>query len=419
MMINLTNHQRTTLIWSLALLIGALAMYAQREYGYGLIPAFLLGPSWVLSRHIRAHIERLSLKRLAKRLGKNWVEPEITDGRLIWQFETGGETNFVGMSIVVPGGIDKDKRDTFFDGPPFVMREHDEDSSEPAIAAVPYQSPKMAPSAWAAFKAAMQDALKGGNAHELAPILLTPGPVSPRYDIADLVGVSPVRADFPRRFMYTSDQAYWDFDKPSVERVYLASLIMGCIQAPRFGGQRPCNEDTIFDVVEAGDWRWSVAQHSCLAGWVAWLIAPDDLTFVHECTAHDSHEGLYGDMPSPLKSLCPDYKTAEKAGAAVVRQRLGVPLEMTAQAMVVDGLCLAAEAALVHGHWPLEWAAEEYVAMAKRMQILERAKVLKTMPDHIFAAALLVGFVGPIAFIEDHVQQWETIYQAGKENGIG
>lgn len=415
----LTNHQRTTLLWSLALLIGALAMYAQREYGYGLIPAFLLGPSWVLSRHIRAHIERLSLKRLAKRLGKNWIEPEVSDGRLIWQFETGGETNFVGMSIVVPGGIDKDKRDTFFDGPPFVMREHDEDSSEPTIAAVPYQSPKMAPSAWAAFKAAMQDALKGGSAHELAPILLTPGSVSPRYDIAGLIGESPVRADFPRRYMYTSDAAYWDFEKPSVERVYLASLVMGCLNAPRFGGQRPCTEETLVDVIVAADWRWSVAQHSCLAGWIAWLIAPDDLTFVHECTAHDSHEGLYGDMPSPLKSLCPDYKTAEKAGAAVVRQRLGVPLEMSPQSMVVDGLCLAAEAALVHGFWPLEWADEGYIAAAKKWDLLGRAKVLKNLHDAAFAKALLVGFVKPAEFIENHVLQWETVYQTSKESDHG
>lgn len=415
----LTNHQRTTLLWSLALLIGALAMYAQREYGYGLIPAFLLGPSWVLSRHIRAHIERLSLKRLAKRLGKNWIEPDVSDGRLIWEFETGGETNFVGMSIVVPGGIDKDKRNTFFDGPPFVMREHDEESGEPAIAAVPYEGPKMAPSTWAAFKAAMQDALKGGSAHELAPILLTPGPVSPRYDIAGLIGESPVRADFPRRYMYTSDAAYWDFEKPSVERVYLASLVMGCLNAPRFGGQRPCTEETLVDVIEADDWRWSTAQHSCLAGWIAWLIAPDDLAFIHECTAHDAHEGLYGDVPSPLKSQCPDYKAAEKKGARVVRQRLGVPLDMTARALVVDGLCLVAEATLVHGFWPHEWADESFIANAVHMEIYERAVMLRDMQPEVFADALLVGLVDPSTFVKSHVEQWEMVFQVGKENGNG
>lgn len=84
----------------------------------------------------------------------------------------------------------------------------------------------------------------------------------------------------------------------------------------------------------------SVAQHSIH---VATLV-PGHLRM--QGLLHDAHEAFVGDMPTPLKILCPDYKIVEMRCAHAVRQRFGVPLESAPEVKVADLIALATEKAL-------------------------------------------------------------------------
>lgn len=54
--------------------------------------------------------------------------------------------------------------------------------------------------------------------------------------------------------------------------------------------------------------RFSIAQHMVVGARMAERFYPDNALLPARFMIHDYAESVYGDMSSPLKSMCPDYK---------------------------------------------------------------------------------------------------------------
>ncbi len=83
---------------------------------------------------------------------------------------------------------------------------------------------------------------------------------------------------------------------------------------------------------------YSVAEHSALG---ATTMSDDALAL--EFLLHDAHEAYVGDMNSPLKSLCPDFRRVATRIDGVIRERFGLPPVMSPEVMHVDLRMLATE----------------------------------------------------------------------------
>lgn len=102
-----------------------------------------------------------------------------------------------------------------------------------------------------------------------------------------------------------ADGRLFDFRRPELHQWHHVTIAHHLSQLNRFTGA------TILP--------YNVAQHSVL---VSYLL-PEPLQF--QGLMHDGHESVYGDMSSPLKSLCPDYRRLERQGAAAMRRFYGLP----------------------------------------------------------------------------------------------
>lgn len=69
---------------------------------------------------------------------------------------------------------------------------------------------------------------------------------------------------------------------------------------------------------------YSVAQHSVYVYWLL-LKKGAPTRALPWAIAHDMPEAYWTDVPSPLKSLLPEYKAMENNSAAVMRERYGIP----------------------------------------------------------------------------------------------
>lgn len=65
---------------------------------------------------------------------------------------------------------------------------------------------------------------------------------------------------------------------------------------------------------------YSVAQHACLVA----SCAPSEIALA--ALLHDAAEAYTGDMVSPLKRLCPDFKRVEKRIEALICEKFGVDI---------------------------------------------------------------------------------------------
>lgn len=94
---------------------------------------------------------------------------------------------------------------------------------------------------------------------------------------------------------------------------------------------------------------YSVAEH-CLN--VA-AVLPD--RFKLEGLLHDASEAYIADIAGPIKPFLPDYMAAEKRLEAVLRERFGLPAEMSPEVHEADMRMLVTEARDLGMSWWEEW----------------------------------------------------------------
>ena len=115
---------------------------------------------------------------------------------------------------------------------------------------------------------------------------------------------------------------------------------------------------------------YSVAQHCVLA---SHLVEPQ-----HALAAllHDAAEAFVGDMPSPLKRLCPEYRAIEKRVHQSIFTKFGLPAELHPQIKWADLVLLKTEQRdLMPPHddaWPITLGVP---AMRKRIAPWENYRV--------------------------------------------
>lgn len=114
------------------------------------------------------------------------------------------------------------------------------------------------------------------------------------------------------------------FSRPSISQFTLADCVWGNSRTSRFGGHtegRP----------------YTVTQHLCHC----YDIAPPEVK--PECLGHDLHEGIYHDVNSVLKALCPDYRDLESGGEKLVARKFKLRYPFPADVKKVDLIMLATE----------------------------------------------------------------------------
>lgn len=82
---------------------------------------------------------------------------------------------------------------------------------------------------------------------------------------------------------------------------------------------------------------YSVAQHSVLC---SYNCAPG---YEFEALMHDASEAYLVDMPRPIKNVLKGYRDIENNLDRVIRAKYRLPLEMTAECMLIDNQMLATE----------------------------------------------------------------------------
>lgn len=106
---------------------------------------------------------------------------------------------------------------------------------------------------------------------------------------------------------------------------------------------------------------YSTAEHSVRA---SHLVPPG---FELEALLHDAHEFAYGDMSTPLKILCPEYRRLEDRGERAMRKAFGLPEKMSPEVKVADLRMLATEKRDVMPDSNQNWGILEGVEPAPAM----------------------------------------------------
>lgn len=151
------------------------------------------------------------------------------------------------------------------------------------------------------------------------------------YEVAEAYAALLHPAPDPRRALMhpsimTFTGLYFDFEDPESFDWNITDIAQGLSNQCRFTGQ--------------SNQFLSLAQHSCLAADTAEQIDP---IYAFEALMHDAHEAFYGDMATPLKILCPDYRALEKRGEAAMRAAFKLPLKMSPVVKTVDTIQLGWE----------------------------------------------------------------------------
>ena len=107
-----------------------------------------------------------------------------------------------------------------------------------------------------------------------------------------------------------------------------------------------CIEDIAHGLSNLSRWNgqcskfYSVAEHSLAVAELMALEGGDPL----EGLLHDGHEAYLSDVPSPFKSVLPDWKALEDSCEAELRRVFGLPLQKTKACHRADTMMLFCEA---------------------------------------------------------------------------
>lgn len=105
-------------------------------------------------------------------------------------------------------------------------------------------------------------------------------------------------------FIQTYSGKIINFTDPDISQIDIIDIAQGLSQVCRFSGQ--------------SRHFYSVAQHSVLVS----KVVPE---FKLQALLHAATEAYMGDVPGPLKQLCPDYKKYENKLWSAISKKFGVP----------------------------------------------------------------------------------------------
>ena len=115
-------------------------------------------------------------------------------------------------------------------------------------------------------------------------------------------------------WLATASGGFWSIEDPHPEDVCLDDIIIGLSRVCRYAGQ-------INPLLEF----YSVAEHSVLM--TEWAIENGKVRTRADALKilfHDASEAYFGDMPTPLKALVPQFKALETHAQTVIENALGL-----------------------------------------------------------------------------------------------
>lgn len=116
---------------------------------------------------------------------------------------------------------------------------------------------------------------------------------------------------------------FFDFDNPETFDYDIETIAHALSNICRYGGH--------------SDKFYSVAEHSVLVS----RVVPDHLRMCG--LLHDASEAFVGDMPSPLKALCPDYREIEDRVQKAIALRYDLPYPFPPEIKYADKAVYKAE----------------------------------------------------------------------------
>jgi len=143
---------------------------------------------------------------------------------------------------------------------------------------------------------------------------------------------------------------YWfDLEHPETSYISIDDIAHGLSNACRFAGQ--CFH------------FYSVAQHCVNVSY-----AVDDERLALAALLHDASEAYTGDMSSPLKSLCPEFRKIEDRIQAEICRRFCIPVEENYRIKQEDTRVLIREREMLFNH---NWKMPSITHFGFRMALEE------------------------------------------------
>ena len=165
-------------------------------------------------------------------------------------------------------------------------------------------------------------------------------------------------------FSLSNQGIMFHYDDPKIDQIEIVDVAHALSNICRFGGHT--------------ERFYSVAEHSVLC---SELVAPK---FALSALLHDAHEAYVLDVPTPLKRMMPQYMEIERRFEITLRQKFGVPVELSPAVKKADAQALWIERYQLlppHDGW---WEKPEDLVLPERK--------LSCYPPHIAKAVFLQRF---------------------------
>jgi hypothetical protein len=123
-----------------------------------------------------------------------------------------------------------------------------------------------------------------------------------------------MRDEYEGSWLATASGGMWSIENPREDQVHLRDIAAGLSRTCRYGGQ--ISEEAEF---------YSVAEHSVIM--TSWAYQAGIIRTRSEALTyllHDGSEAYFGDMPTPLKALIPDFRMLEDRAQSVVYRAFGI-----------------------------------------------------------------------------------------------
>lgn len=127
--------------------------------------------------------------------------------------------------------------------------------------------------------------------------------------------------EFTGSWLATSRGGMWSIESPQESQVYLEDIAAGLSRTCRYAGQ--ISEEVTF---------YSVAEHSVIMTSHAHrsgLIRTRSEALCY--LLHDGSEAFFGDMPTPMKALIPQFRVYEDLAQSVIFSAFGLGPDMVAR----------------------------------------------------------------------------------------